>query len=112
MRLEQGQGTVVFTFDGRSLLSATRKGKLRIWNAITGKPLGAPFVQDSALSVLGGDFRTENEQLRENIILSIETKNLIDSLQLPQIPRLREFVRWTEGVAGLHFDADGQLTSI
>ena len=104
--------TVTFTFDGRSLLSASRDGEFRVWNAITGKLLGAPFVQDSALSALGVDFRSENEQLRESISLSIETKNVIYSLQLPQTSRLSEFVRWTEGVSGLHFAADGQLTSI
>ena len=112
MMFMDAQRTVTFTPDGRSLLSASPDGELRIWDAITGKPLRTPFVQDSALSALGVDSRTENEQLRDSINLSIETKNLIDSLQLPQISRLSEFVRWTEGVSGLHFDADGQLTSI
>jgi hypothetical protein len=113
MRFTDAQRTVTFTLDGRNLLSVTRNGELRMWDANTGKgPLRAPFVQDSALAALGVDFRSENEQLRESISLSIETKNLIDSLRLPEISRLSEFVRWTEGVSGLHFEADGQLTSI
>jgi hypothetical protein len=111
MMFTDPQSAVAFTLDSRSLLSATITNEWRMWDAITGKPLGAPFVPDSALSALS-DPRSENEQLRESIRLSIETKNLIDSLQLPQIPGLGEFVRWTEGVSGLHFDADGQLTSI
>jgi WD40 repeat protein len=112
MKFMEWQRAVAFTLDGRSFLSAADNGELRIWDALTGRPLGAPFVQDPALSALGVDFQSENEELRASISLSIYTKDLIDSFQLPQISRLGEFLQWTEGVSGLHFDADGQLTSI
>jgi WD40 repeat protein len=98
--------TASFSPDGKRVVTASADKTARVWDALTGKPLGEPLRHDGA--VLAARFSPDGKHLVT--ATSNETARLWEVPVSSPVPPW--FLRWAEGVAGRRFNEAGVLEPV
>jgi WD40 repeat protein len=116
MRHEHGVSAVAFSPDGRTVLTGSAvplraafrsRGEARLWDAATGKPLGAPLRQNARISALG--FSPDGKT-----VVTGSPEEGVDVWIVPaplagDVERIR---LWIEVNTGLELDAGGAVEEL
>ena len=110
MRQQKSLNSVQFSSDGMLIVTASNDNTARVWDVATSKPLGEPLRHEDI--VRSAQFSADGTRIVT--ASSDNTARVWDAgtvLQLP-LPVPEWVLQRARAIAGLEFDADGQMNSI
>lgn len=110
LRHEGSVQSAHFSADGTRVITASHDTTVRVWDAASGKPIGEPLRHET--SVDGTQFSADGTRIitagRDNVARLWDAKWLTQPL--PSVPEWMLGRVWA--IAGLEFDADGQMKTM